>query len=332
MGILNNLNPFKRNKPKTPQLETPQLETPQQMYKRYEDLKKTDKQIVCKKLTYENAVDLLEKEETLIILEKVGGWSLINTDKYTLHIIRKEHDENFISRFYIIHSIKKNHRGMWIQKPMVKKEELANWPSDDLSDKNREKLIEADIKQWDWDLGDEERQSPKYFWWKSDDTKVRNYIKELIKLKNPKYKITPHMEDLIDYILYKPEKNHTGRIKYSNDLSVNVNLKMIPWDDKNMFIVTNPNDKSENTITIPYNQIDDFEDLHNVIIAQNENNEKKIYKDLFDKYFPPQPPQTSGGGKKIRNKVRTRSNRMKRKGKITRKNKITRKSKTRKNH
>ena len=115
-------------------------------------------------------------------------------------------------------------------------------------------------------------------------------------------------------------------------------VPMEPWDDENMFIITNPNDDTENTTTIKYNQINDIEVLHNALANsgwKEYNVDKKQYLDQFDEYFP---PQTNGGGKKIRNKVKTRSNRMKRKGKITRKNKITRrskkiiKSKTRKNH
>jgi len=199
---------------------------------------------------------------------------------------------------------------------MVKKEELENCPSLD----DPKKMTKVPVKSYEWDGQSE----PQYFVWGRNKDKVRDYIKE--NIKNSEYEATHHMENLINYMLYKPKPvEHRGNwIKYSDDLSVNVKSKMISWDDENMFIVTNPNDESENTTTIKYDQIYKFEALHKAL-ANNEN-----YKKQFDEYFPDNP--TSGGGKKIRNKVRTRSNRMKRKDKITRKNKITRKSKTKKNH
>jgi len=306
--------------------ETPQLERLQDTNIRFWNFIETDKQIVCKKLTYENALGLLEKEGTLIILEKEkGGWSPINTPKYTLRIIQKDSEFNIIKINTLIFIRTNTYEMEWVA--MVKKEEYNNWPHDYLGIENGPNLKSDNVKDWDWTDEERERDSkwrwekvnePRWFRWLIEAKKI---IQEKIGDKN----LTPHMKELLKYM----------KIDKSKWLKRD-DFQMEPWDDENMFIITNPNDESKNTNTtiIKYNQINDIEVLHNALANsgwEKYNVDNKQYLEQFNLYFPPQP-QTNGGGKRIRNKVRTRSNRMKRKGKITRKNKITRKSKTKKNH
>lgn len=202
---------------------------------------------------------------------------------------------------------------------------------------------------------------------KKEDLNVGNYTSMLKSEKDWKFKplFWDSLEKTIEEISAPSKRKSLMRIfKYMKDNygsneniheEIKENIDYFRWEDVTLLIKEEFYHKSDVNEEVQQIEIEIDNNLNILdkdyikrmsdddLLQRNINRlrdknyiDKQQYLEQFNKYFP--KPQTSGGGKRIRNKVRTRSNRMKRKGKITRKNKITRrskkiiKSKTRKNH
>jgi len=305
------------------------------------DNKKFKGKISCIKLTYKDAVESLKKAtgKSLIIIKEL--------DKdYDVHFMKLIND--------VVHVLAPESVSKWI--PIFENYGSGVYKEEEEEEEEEEEYINVGNYTRALEIvktSMSAKNPPRLGFW---DLLEKEIGQQASQTANPaKY------DSLMRIFKYMKIAGHSYSLKKKSDKEIEIHeeikedIDYFRWENYDLLIKeefyhkSDYNDKGQqieikidnnlNILDKDYIKGMSDDKLWQRIINRRTDKEyidKKQYLEQFNKYFPDNP--TSGGGKKIRNKVRTRSNRMKRKGKITRKNKITRrskkiiKSKTRKNH